>query len=273
MNFQLPNQQSPAKLQNPGQLFSHAPAFPPAAVIRPATQPAIAHDQSRFSSVSRLIGSLPSLTPLGLPGLGPLPTLSKLPGQILHGLEVGWHALKDTFTFQFEEIGRFGTEREAEANCGPASASMILKQFGIQAPTMQQLRRTVGAPIGTRGDTFGLSAQQVADAVKRTASQKGRSITSESKTLSTNVDTVLADMRRRLASGQKLVLLSCGLSSLSRGHYIVVKEVRADGSILVDDPGRSQGENKVYTRNQLAKGLSTRVHTYGLENTLIAFKA
>lgn len=233
--------------------------------VRPIQQ-----DRSHFSLVSRLVGTMPTLS---LPSLNPLPALRKVPDQILHGLESGWHALKDTFTFQFEEIGRFGTEREAEANCGPATASMILKQFGIVSPTMQQLRREVGAPVGSRGGTFGLSVQQVEDAVRRTARSKGRIITAETKTLSTNVDVTLNEMRRRLSSGQKLILLSSGLRSLSRGHYIVVKEVRADGSILVDDPGRSKGENVVYTRNQLAKALDARSHTYGLSSSLLAFKA
>lgn len=281
MNFNLNNQTTASPLSAPGQLFNRAgqsqqsyqgPTIGPA----PA-QPVMRQDQSRFSTVSRLIGVMPGvLLPFGplptLQGLNPIPTLRKLPDTILRGLERGWQALKDTFTFQFEESGRLGTAREAEANCGPASSSMILKQFGISSPTMQQLRRLVGAPIGTGGGAFALSTRQVAEAVKKTASQQGRVINYDIKGLSSNVDTVLNDMRRRLAAGEKLILLTSGLNSLSRGHYMVVKEVRPDGSILIDDPGRSQGENRVHTRAQLAKALSMRSQHYGLDNSLIAFR-
>jgi hypothetical protein len=136
---------------------------------------------------------------------------------------------------------------------------------------MQQLRRQVGAPIGTGGGAFGLSARQVAESVKQTASQKGKAIQYEIKTLPTNVDSVLNEMRRRLAAGEKLILLSANLNSLSRGHYVVIKEVRPDGSILIDDPGRSNGENNLHSRAQLAKALSMRANNYGLDNNLIAF--
>lgn len=277
MNFQLPN--SSPQLQTPNQLFIQPAQRPaqPLPSLQTAShqlhQPAVIKpDQSRFSSVSRLVGLLPAMT---LPGLMPLPSLTglrQLPSQILSGLERGWQSLKDTFTFQFEETGRLGTSKEAQANCGPASASMILKQFGVASPTMQQLRRSVGAPIGTGGGAYALTTQQVAESVKKTASQKGRHISYDIKGLSTNVDTVLNDMRRRLAAGEKLILLTCGLNSLSRGHYMVINEVRPDGSIVIDDPGRSKGENVVHTRAQLAKALSTRVNGYGLSNSLISFK-
>jgi hypothetical protein len=149
---------------------------------------------------------------------------------------------------------------------------MILKQFGVVPPSMHQLRRLVGAPIGSGGGAFALSTRQVADAVKRTASEKGKVVSYEIKKLSSNVDTVLNEMKRRLNAGEKLILLTSNIKSLSRGHYIVINEVRPDGSIVVDDPGRSDGENKVYTKAQLAKALSMRVNNYGLENSLLAFR-
>ncbi|MGV3523915.1 MAG: C39 family peptidase [Candidatus Sericytochromatia bacterium] len=241
----LPQRQQP--------MLSAAPLQQPAPAMRP--------DQSRFSRVSQM---------LGLPPL--LPILSQLPRQILTGLDRGWQTLKDTFTFQFEEKGRLGTAKEAQANCGPASATMILKQFGLPSPTMQQLRRSVGAPVGTGGGAFALTTRQVGESVRKAAADKGVRVTYEIKSLPTNVDRVLAEMKRRLDAGEKVILLSSNLNSLSRGHYIVVNEVRADGSIIVDDPGRSNGENQRHTKAQLAKALSMRVNTYGLENTLLSFK-
>lgn len=255
----------PPILQQPTQLFQ-APVKKQPTLSGLQAPTVIPGDQSRFSKVSRILQPWSQIT------LPSLPSLRQLPQQVLKGLERGWQALKDTFTFQFEESGRLGTAKEAQANCGPASATMILKQFGVSAPTMQQLRQLVGAPVGSRSGAFALSTQQVISSVKKAASQKGVTITAEEKSLTTNVDTALAEMKRRLDKGEKLILLTSNISSLSRGHYIVVKEVRADGSILVDDPGSSKGENRVFSRKQLEKALKTRVQTYGLGNTLLAFR-
>ncbi|MBF2053238.1 MAG: C39 family peptidase [Candidatus Sericytochromatia bacterium] len=209
-----------------------------------------------------------------MPTLQLSPVLRQLPEQILSGLDRGWQALKNTFVFQFGETGRApgATAKEAQANCGPASAAMILKQFGISAPTMHQMRRLVGAPIGSHSGPYALSTSQVAEAVKRSASQKGAQISYDIKRLSTNVDRTLDEMRRRLAAGEKLILLTSNIGTLSRGHYVVVKEVRSDGSIVVDDPGARNGENRVHTRQELAKALSIRTRRYGRENSLIAFQ-
>ncbi len=201
-----------------------------------------------------------------------IPNLRPLGQSVLRGLERGWNALKDTFTFQFEEKGSTGTSKEAQANCGPASASMILKQFGVTSPTMQQLRRSVGAPIGSNSGAYALSIAQVGESVKKAAKDKGQHITYDTKSLTTNVDSALREMKNRLDAGEKVILLTSNINSLSQGHYIVVKEVRADGSILVDDPARSKGENAVHSKRQLEKALQTRVQNYGLGNTIISFK-
>lgn len=257
-------------LQGSNQLKAPQQLFQPSATVAPTTnrlsgitRPAYSGDQTRFSRVSSVLG----ISPIQLPNLRPL-------GQsVLRGLERGWNALKDTFTFQFEEIkGTAGTQKEAQANCGPASASMILKQFGISSPTMHQLRRSVGAPIGSNSGAYALSIAQVGEAVKKAAKDKGQHITYDSKSLTTNVDSALREMKKRLDAGEKVILLTSNINSLSQGHYIVVKEVRADGSILVDDPGRSKGENAVHSKRQLEKALQTRVQKYGLGNTMISFK-
>ncbi|MBT9546382.1 MAG: hypothetical protein IV090_13420 [Candidatus Sericytochromatia bacterium] len=239
-------------------------SLPAAPLLRPVTpSPLTRVDQSQFSLVSRLLGPLDQIS---------LPPLRNIvPAPVLAGLERGWQALKDTFTYQFEEIGRTGTSREADANCGPASASMVLKQFGIYPPTMQQLRRLVGAPIGYGGDAFALTTKQVAEAVKRTASEKGKYISYDTRLITSNVDSVTSEMRNRLARGEKLILLTSGFNSLSQGHFTVVKEVRNDGSVVVDDPGTAGGENRVISRSRLAKALETRKYEYGMENVLIAF--
>ncbi|PIQ24034.1 hypothetical protein COW36_05810 [bacterium (Candidatus Blackallbacteria) CG17_big_fil_post_rev_8_21_14_2_50_48_46] len=270
MTFSLYQSSNP--LPAPGQLFQKQAASLPlssnlgavsAQIQQTPAAPALKPDTTRFSLVSRLLSPFENIS---------LAPLKAVPGQIMNGLEKGWQALKDTFTFQFEEAGRFGTEREAESNCGPASASMILKQLGVYPPTMQQMRLMVGAPIGSGSRPFALSTEQVITAVKKSASQKGRYISTETRILTRNVDVAISEMRNRLARGEKLILLTSGFRSLSQGHYVVVKEVRADGSLLVDDPGRSDGENIVYSKSRLAKVLQVRQETYGMQNCLLAFK-
>jgi len=271
MTFPLNQSPQPGPLQAPGQLFNR-PASPAPAASEPVKPlPPLRADQARFSSVSRLVQHLP---PLSLPALPTLPTLRRLPEHVLNGLERGWTALKQTFIFQFGEVGRVpgATAKEAQANCGPASSAMILKQFGLSSPSMNQLRRLVGAPIGSKSGPYALNTTQVAEAVKRTAKEKGVQIKYDIKPLSSNVDVVLNEMKRRLAAGEKLILLTSNINTLSRGHYVVVKEVRPDGSIVVDDPGRQQGENLVQTKQQLARALKTRTQTYGLGSSLIAFQ-
>ena len=263
MTFPLSPFSGPGQLQAPGQLFTPQRSTTPAPQINPAP-PAMPADRSGFSRVSQLLGIQPILNGL--------PPLRELPSRVLNGLERGWQSLKDTFTFQFEEKGKTGTAREAEANCGPASATMILKQFGIPAPPMQELRRMVGAPVGTRGSVFALTTTQVGEAVRKTAAARGVKLSYDVDRLSTNVDQTLAAMKKRLDAGEKVILLTSNINSLSRGHYVVVKEVRPNGSIVVDDPALSNGENKVHTKAQLAKALSMRTSRYGLESSMISFK-
>lgn len=265
MTFSL--SRSGSSLQVPQALFSSSDLLKPAAPVSPSpTASGLRADLTQFSTVSRLVQHMPTLQWS--------PVLRQIPNQVLSGLERGWQALKSTFVFQFGETGRApgATAKEAQANCGPASAAMILKQFGISSPTMHQMRRLVGAPIGSRSGAYALSTTQVAEAVKRSAAQKGAKMSYDIKHLTPHVDRTLDEMRRRLAAGEKLILLTSNMGTLSQGHYVVVKEVRPDGSIVVDDPGRSNGENRVHSRQELAKALSVRTQRYGRENSLIAFR-
>lgn len=180
--------------------------------------------------------------------------------------------LKDDFTFQFSEIGKNGgTSKEAQANCGPASAAMVLKAYGIQPPSMHALRSLVGAPTGSRRGPYALDSQQVGKAVVRTAAKQGLKLDFSVKKLSTNVERTLTDIRKGLAQGDKVILLSSGLNTLSQGHYMVIKEIRRDGSVVMNDSGRRDGKDIVYSKNRLAQALSKRVNTYHRENQLITF--
>ena len=164
-----PTLSRPLQLAAPGQLFAPVQRSATAVAAPTPRVTALQHsDAVEIGLVSRLLKPLQNIS---------LAPLADLPTDMLHGLENsldrGWKALKDTFTFQFEEAGKTGTKREAQANCGPASATMILKQFGVQPPSMQQLRKMVGAPTGTGSRAFGLSTSQVVSAVKKVPLSRG----------------------------------------------------------------------------------------------------
>lgn len=179
-----------------------------------------------------------------------------------------WQALKDSFTFQYLPIF---PKSERQANCGPASASMVLKQYGIQAPNLTNMRRLVGARTGNGDGPYALSTQQVAESVRKVAAQKGVKVNYDIKDLSSNVDSTLAAMRKELQAGKQVILLSSNLRSLGRGHYIVVKDILPNGAIVVDDPQKADGEDVIHSKNQLAAALNTRVNKWGLANAMISF--
>ncbi len=180
--------------------------------------------------------------------------------------------LDDTFTYQFGEIGKHGSRMEAQGNCGPAVASMLIKHFGVNPPTMRQLRRQVGARTGNGRGLYAISTEQIGKAVKDTLKAKNIDVDFKVHSLSSNVDRALEKMRAALDRGEKVVLLSSNMSSLSRGHYVIIKEVRADGSVVIDDPGKRRGRDNVYSKQRLSKALRTRVNRYGRQNNLITVK-
>lgn len=184
--------------------------------------------------------------------------------------------MKELFTFQYGE----GTESERQANCGPASASMIIKNLGIEPPPLQELRKMTGAPTGNRRGAFAMSKEQLASAVVKTAQKYGLEVTPKIEGLPTNVDQALAKIKARLDAGEKVVLLTSNLAVQSgnagKGHYVVVKEVLPDGSIVVDDPQRSPergGLGRTHTKAEFANGLNRRANRFGRDNSIITFKA
>lgn len=283
--FQPPAPASGAAAQpllSPAQLSSLSrsapppprPSTPAAAPTTPAPALPKMGGADQFAGVSRLLsqqGRLPA-TPLPLPpqNLAPISALTK-PAEINAPVAVR-APLEDTFVFQYGEIGKEGSRMEAQGNCGPASAAIIIQEFGVEAPTMRDLRKEVGAPTGSAKRAYALTTDQVGKAVQETLAEHDVQVEYDVQGLSTNVDRTLNLMREKLAAGEKVILLSSNLASQSRGHYVVVKEVRANGSIVIDDPGRRNGEDDVYSRARLEQTLKTRVNRYKLSNSLITFK-
>lgn len=148
--------------------------------------------------------------------------------------------------------------RESEANCGAASASMMLKQFGLSAPTMHELRRQVGARLSQTGretGAFALSTQQVMQAVKQQAAVQGRQLNAAAYPLPANSQQALEQMRERLARNQRVILLSGGFDGIP-GHYMVIKAIQPDGTMTVDDP--ALGPDQTRTPAELQQAMDNR---------------
>lgn len=293
-------QWSPGGLSSPQQLFQTAqpakpvsqPLFSPEQLSALSAPPPVSVPSDHFSGVSRLLsqqGRLPSQpialapnapqadvvtsapSPPALPRLQPK-EVSSSPVTALLPAAPARRPLADTFTYQFGEIGKNGSRMEAQGNCGPASAAIIIQEFGIEAPSMRDLRKEVGAPTGSRSRAYALTADQVGKAVTETLASHNIDVDYDVDALSTNVNRTLEAIKERLDAGDKVILLSSNLATQSRGHYVVVTEVRADGSIVIDDPGRRNGEDDVYSKKRLEQTLKTRANRYGMPNSLISFR-
>lgn len=189
-------------------------------------------------------------------------------------LTEGREFMTELFTFQYAE----GTKSERQANCGPSSASMIIKSLGIEPPPLAELRKMTGAPTGSGRGAFAMSTGQLENAVERTAKKYGLEVTATTEGLSTNVDTALAAIKKKLDAGEKVVLLSSNImvqsGSGGKGHYVVVKDVLPNGSIVVDDPQSppERGLSRTHSKAEFANGLRRRVG-FGRANQIISFKA
>lgn len=173
-----------------------------------------------------------------------------------------------------------GTNKENQANCGPASAAIVGENFGLEMPTLSALRSSVGAPRGNGSGAFALSTNQVIRAVEKQGEQQGQNIEGREIPLSTNVDNALEEMRECLDNGEQLILLTSNIairsakslaSGSGKGHYVVVNAVNDDGSIMITDPQKRDGLEITHSREQLQTHLQRR-QRFGRPNVLLAFE-
>jgi len=197
-------------------------------------------------------------------------------------MEIVDEAIEDVKEF-FNHVWQYdpsqGTVSERRANCGPASAAAVGENLGLDMPDLDDIRRMVGARRGNGSGAFAISTNQVIQAVEKQADKEGREIEGGSTNLSTNVDSVLDEMRERLENDEQLILLTSNIAIKSRnslasgsgkGHYVVVNKVNDDGSIVITDPQKKDGAEITHSREQLQTHLQRRKR-FGRPNTLIHF--
>lgn len=181
----------------------------------------------------------------------------------------------DVFVYQEGEIGvDGGTRMEAQANCGPASMAMVIERQGGEAPTMKELRQDVGAPTGNRNMTYGLDANQVMSGITDTLAEQGINVTTELQEFSSKQSAeVLNAMREKLAAGDDVILLTSNMGSGgSTGHYVVVNEVKADGTLVLHDPQEPDGADTEQTLADLEAAMSRRAGE-GRSTSVISIRA
>lgn len=182
--------------------------------------------------------------------------------------------MTELFTYQYGE----GSDDERQANCGPASAAMIIKQFGMEPPHLTDMRKMVKAPVGNGNGAFALTTQQVGQAVQKTAASYGKNVSFQVSPLSSNVDTALRAIKAKLDAGEQVILLSSNIAVQSgnrgKGHYVVVRDVKADGTLVVDDPQArtERGLSREHSRAEFANSLRRRTQLFGRANEMISFK-
>jgi hypothetical protein len=164
------------------------------------------------------------------------------------------------FVYQKGEIGAHGTPMEAQGNCGPASIAMVVDRLGGEAPTMQDIRKNASAITGNRtGIEYGLDAGQMEQGLKNTLGAQGITVETHTESYGSKAtDQLIEDMRKGLAEGKEMILLTSNLESGSQGHYIVINEVKANGNIVVHDPQSEDGQNREYTPEELKAGIKAR---------------
>lgn len=197
-----------------------------------------------------------------------------------HLYQEGKEFMTELFTYQYATTGHDAlgsTPAERQANCGPSSASMVLKHCGIEPPTLTELRKLVNAPVGSSKGTYALTTHQVGEAVKRAAAQYGKTINYNVMPLATNVDQALATIRKQLDAGKQVILLSSNIAvqkgTAGKGHYVMVESVQPDGSLIINDPQKAveAGLGRTHTKAQFANALSRRVNLFHAQNELIVF--
>ncbi|MFN8674427.1 MAG: C39 family peptidase [Candidatus Sericytochromatia bacterium] len=123
-------------------------------------------------------------------------------------------------------------------DCGPSSASMILKAFGVCDASDETMIKTVRAAAGVtkkRGGAWALDESEVTKAIEKIS--KGKVEEKSNKSFSTsNQKTMINHIKAELKAG-RLPIIETGSPYSQNRHYMVVSNVKPDGTLVVADPG------------------------------------
>lgn len=161
-------------------------------------------------------------------------------------------------------------QREAQANCGPSSAAIVLGKMDIDPPSLHQLRAAVGAPLGTQNQSYyAITADQLVDMVVETAEDNGLQTSGSIQNLPRSARAAWEELQKGLYIGVPTVLLTGNMSSRGPGHYVVVEKAE-NGKIYINDPQFEDGANREHDFAEF-KAAFERRQRLGRPNLLIRF--
>lgn len=152
-------------------------------------------------------------------------------------------------------VGQNGTGlNSAGGDCGPASAAMVLKAFGIipestsSAEAIQMVRQ---AGNGVRNaPPYAMGEEQLFQAIERLS---GGRVQNDSSITTGLVDsdapgaynTLSSAIQKSLAAGNMTMFLTGSPSSESR-HYMIISHINENGNYVMVDPAGSNGQARVW---------------------------
>lgn len=129
----------------------------------------------------------------------------------------------------------------ASGDCGPASAAMVARRFGFNTnldsrEAVQAARNASGVTSRRRG-AWAIDENEVTKSIQNMSGGKVRE-TADTGLLragSENRDKIITTLRESLSRGDMPILLT-GSPSTSSRHYMVVTDVKENGTLVMADP-------------------------------------
>lgn len=161
-------------------------------------------------------------------------------------------------------------EREAQANCGPSSAAIVLRSMGLEAPSLHELRVSVGAATGKQNlDAYAIDSDQLIGMVEKAAARQGHQVRGVAIDLPRDARQAWNVLRANSFPGQPTVLLTGNMASRGPGHYVVMESVRGN-TLQVNDPQFEDGHGTQQSFEEF-KAAFERRQRLGRPNRIITF--
>lgn len=161
-------------------------------------------------------------------------------------------------------------QREAQANCGPSSAAIVLRSMGLKAGSLHGLRQEGGAITGNRSaSAYAIDPYQLMEMVKGTAAEQGHQVGSSLIELPAKAEDAWKVLQGRMYTGMPTVLLTGNMSSSGPGHYVVINSAR-NGQLSINDPQFESGHNTNHDFAEFKAAFERRQRS-GKGNFLISF--
>lgn len=189
----------------------------------------------------------------------------------------------DTHVYQYgeasqsEELSPKEEKREEQANCGPASAAIVLKRLGIPYEDLHNLRIDGDAVVGSdrpANGVYAIDADQLRTMVELNAARQMRDVESERIVLPEDAEAAYDTIRKALADGHEVVLRTGNMDSNGNGgHYVVVNSVGEppDRQLNISDPQNPDGAEHIESFEEFEQALKKR-DKIGMPSDILLFK-